>query len=114
MGKGFHVDVVQEHLEKEAEVHFKYFSGHFAKVGQGGGELICCRFYWKSLTENHQMVDRCGAEKVADDTGGRNGNEASFCLILNIKYEKELSVTIGGCLLGVATCFALNHPHSPS
>ena len=70
MGKGFHVDVVQEHLEKEAEVHFKYFSGHFAKVGQGGGELICCRFYWKSLTENHQMVDRCGAEKVADDTGG--------------------------------------------
>ena len=57
MGKGFHVDVVQEHLEKEAEVHFKYFSGHFAKVGQGGRELICCRFYWKSLTENHQMVD---------------------------------------------------------
>ena len=72
MGKGFHVDVVQEHLEKEAEVHFKYFSGHFAKVGQGGRELICCRFYWKSLTENHQMVDRRGVERGADDTGGRD------------------------------------------
>ena len=30
-GKGFHVDVVQEHLEKEAEVSFQ-----FAITGAGG------------------------------------------------------------------------------